>query len=318
MKTLIRIAQIIPLPVFTLALFFFLAGCATTVPVKTERLPNLNTAGVSRIAVMPFKTASDEKIYRDIAIHAAKTANARIKEMNFFTVIESDEIDRLTNSGQNLGDNVDALFSGEIKHIRVDSDEHETVTITKTDEDETEVVFNSVYRTRAELEFNYYITFVRDGRIAGPLTVKGSKRLSAVESIPSPESMLAGIVDEQFKFLGRDLAPYTIIENRALAKEKIINDSTLKAKMKDAQMLVKAGNYLGAIDSYLGIYETYKSLAAAKNAVTLYEAMEHYESAVTFMQKVVRETGEQTARETLARLMGIVRDQEVLTAEYAR
>jgi hypothetical protein len=124
------------------------------------------------------------------------------------------------------------------------------------------------------------------------------------------------VVNSQLTFLGQDIAPHTVTENRALAKDKS-KDKVLQAEMKDALAQVKEGNYKAALEAYLGIYEQYKSFAAAENASILHEAFGDTQIAANFMRRVFDETGNPRALEVLARLNRILQDQATLASDYS-
>jgi hypothetical protein len=124
------------------------------------------------------------------------------------------------------------------------------------------------------------------------------------------------VIDGQLRYLNRDVAPHTVVENRAMAKDKS-KDKEMQAKMKDTLAMVKAGSYKQALDSYLEIYTRYKSVAAAENASILHESFGETQVAANLMQKVFTETGNPQARLVLARLNKILQDQETLASEYS-
>ena len=314
MKTTINVRSIQALWLVSgLAAALLFAGCATTIPIQVERPPTLNTSGIRRIAVMPFEVAYNESIYRDIAQHAANTASARIQETNFFTMVNPQEIDRLRSSNQSIESHVDALFSGQITRISIDRDDYESEIKDKNGNTITYIT----YVTTVELDFNYYFTRARDGSLIGPVSKKASKSLSSQGGHPAAGPMLTGLVDEQLKFLNRDIAPHIVTESRAMATEKTNKDKTLKVRMKETLALVKEGSYNAALDSYLDIYGVYKSVAAAENASILYEAMGQYQTAVNLMQQVLEETGNPAAGNVLARLNKIIQDREIIAGEYS-
>ncbi len=90
----------------------------------------------------------------------------------------------------------------------------------------------------------------------------------------------------------------------------------MKAEMKEAIALVKVGNYKPALESYLRIFDRYKSVAAAENASILHEYFGDVETAAKLMQRALNLTGNPRAREALTRLNGILRDQATLANEY--
>ncbi|MDR0301431.1 MAG: hypothetical protein LBI04_03855 [Treponema sp.] len=292
-------------------LVLLLTACATTIRLEVQRPPALNTAGIKRIAIMTFEAASNNSVYREMAQYAATAATINIKALNYFTLVDPSEIERLRRSNQSIENYVDALFVGRI--TRVDAMTEAQQGSYKTKDGKT--VYYTDYVTNVEIEFNYSLTRSRDGSVIGPVFKKDSNRSSDRENYPSASMLLRAVVDRQLKYLGRDVAPYTAIENRALAKDKS-KDKILQAEMKDALARVKEGSYRTALEAYLGIYERYKSFAAAENASVLYEAFGETKVAANFMQQVFDETGNPKAREVLARLNRILQDQAMLASDY--
>jgi hypothetical protein len=301
----------------TAALFVLLVliftGCATTVELRVQRPPALNTAGIKRIAIMPFEAASHSGVYREMAQYATTVTTNRIQALNYFTLVDSSEIERLRKNNQSIENYVDALFTGRITRI----DSKDSTGQGQYKNKEGDIIYYTIYQRDAEIELNYSFTRSRDASLIGPVSKRGSNSSSSQNSgeLRSTTDLLRSVVDRQLSLLGRDIAPYTAIENRALAKDKS-KDKVLQAEMKDALAQVKAGSYRIALEAYLGIYERYKSLAAAENASILYEAFGDTRIAANFMQQVFDETGNPRAREVIARLNKILQDQAILAGEY--
>jgi TolB-like protein len=295
-------------------LALILSGCATTVDLKVQRPPTLNTAGIKRIAIMPFEAVSHDRLYREMAQYATSAATSKIHAINYFTLVDSSEIERLRRNNQSIENYADALFIGRI--TRLESRDGTSLGQYKNKEGET--VYYTIYERNVEIEFNYSIMRSRDGSLIGPVSKRGSNSSSSqnIGEVRSTTDLLRSIVDRQLSLLGHDIAPYTVTESRTLAKDTS-KDKVLQAEMKDALAQVKAGSYRIALEAYLGIYERYSSFAAAENASILYEAFGDTQTAANFMQRVFEETGNFRAREVLARLDKILQDKAILANEYA-
>jgi len=295
-------------------LVLIFSGCATTLQLRVQRPPTLNTAGIKRIAIMPFETVSHDKAYREMAQYATTAATVKIQALNYFTLIDSAEIERLRKNNQNIEDHVDALFSGQI--IRIASKDSESQGQYKNKDGET--IYYTTYQRNVEVEFNYSFTRSRDGSLIGPVSKKGSTSSSSQNSgdLKSTTDLVRSVIDSQLGSLSRDIAPYTAIENRSLANDKS-KDKILQAEMKDALAQVKAGSYKTALEAYLGIYERYNSFAAAENASILHEVLGDTQTAANFMQRVFNETGNSRAQYILDRLNKILLDQAKLASEYS-
>jgi len=262
---------------------------------------------------MPFETASHDKTYREIAQYATTATTNRIQALNYFTLIDPSEIERMRKNNQSIENYVDALFTGRI--TRIDSKDSTSEGHYKNKDGD--IIYYTTYERNVEIEFNYSLTRSRDGSLIGPVSRKGSNSSSSQNSneVKSAVDLLRSIIDGQLRFLGQEIAPYTAIENRSLAKNSS-KDKALQAEMKDALAQVKAGNYKIALTAYLGIYERYGSFAAAENASILHESFGDTQTAAIFMQQVSAETGNPRAREILSRLNKILQDQATLANEY--
>ena len=298
--------KFIALPLF---LFFLLSGCATSISLQVEHPPNLNTAGIKRIAVMPFEAASGA--YREMAQYATTAATSKISELNYFTLVAPAEIERLKSSNQSIENSVDALFSGKITRIGAANKAQEGSYKNK----DGETIQYIDYSTNVEIEFTYSLVRSRDGNLVGPVSKRGTKSATSRDNYPSTTPLLMSAVDEQLRFLGRDIAPYSTTETRVLLREKT-KDKALKAEMKDINAMVAARNYRAALEAYLGVYEQNQNYAAAENAAILYEALGDSGVALNFMQNVYSDTGNPKARQIISRLNRSIQDQAILASDY--
>jgi len=281
---------------FVTAILLMAGGCATTIPLEVQRTPTLDTTGIRRIAVMPFEAGNSG--YQNAASHATSVAEARIRETNHFTLVSASEIQQLRQTRQSIESHVDALFIGRITNISQSTNQRQGQTTNR----QTGVTTTYYYYVReVEVSFNYSFMRARDGSLIGPVNKSGRTSVSADSQgdLTSVDTLAAQIINSQLRQLGRDVAPYTIRIARTLETEP---SKELKPQMKDALEQVKSGNYRVALDSYLAIYNTYKSVAAAINASILYEALGETRTAANFMQEVFSTTGNPRARDVLASL----------------
>jgi len=294
----------------TLALLvLFVTSCATSINIKVRHPPTLNTAGIKRIAIMPFEATGAN---REMAQYATTVVTGKIQEMNYFTLVASSEIERLRKNNQSIENYVDAMFTGQI--IRIDTKNNTYQGSYKTKDGKT--VNYTDYTTNVEIEFNYSLVLARDGSLIGPVFKNGFNSATNSESFPAAPALIRDAIDNQLKFIGRDIAPYTAFETRTFADVKS-KDKVLNAEMKNALATVKAGNYKTALETYLGIYERYKSIDAAENASILQELVYDTWTAAIFMQQVFDETGNPRAQNILARLNKILQDQSIIANEYS-
>jgi len=291
-----------------------MAACTSTIRLQVERTPTLDTRGVRRIAIVPFTSTTSHSIGRDIAQHSTLTATNRIQALNYFTFVDNNVINQLRRRNENIEGHVDAMFNGVVTNITSqDSYSERQVTDRKTGDTYTV----STYTREVVVEFNYYLTRARDGSIIGPVYKRGNQRVSSDRSsgLTAVSDMARSIVENQMRYIGRDVAPYTVTETRRLASDTSKNKE-IKDLMKSADAQVKAGNYRIALDHYLVIYANHKSMAAAQNSVILMEALGNVREAASFIQTVYGETGNPMAQRELARLNRILADQAMIADEF--
>jgi len=294
-------------------LVLIFSNCATTIDLKVQRPPTLNTAGIKRIAIMPFETVSHDRLYREMAQYVTSAAVSRINAMNYFTLVDASEIERLRNNNQSIENYVDALFIGKITRL----ESKDSTSLGQTKNKEGDIIYYTIFQRDVEIEFNYSVMRSRDGSLIGPVTRRGSSSSSSqnIGEVRSATDLLRSIVDRQLGPLGRDIAPYTATESRELAKDTS-KDKALQTEMKNALDQVKARNYLIAREAYLRIYDKYNSFAAAENASILHETLGDTLAAANLMQRVFEETGNPRAQEVLARLNRILQDKATVANEY--
>jgi hypothetical protein len=273
-----------------------MAGCAPSVTLKVQRTPALNTGGIQRLAVMPFKTERGGG-YQSVAQHATTAAQAKIQSTNHFTLVSPTAVEPRRRAGEAFDDLADALFIGQI--VRID-EETNSEQGQKTDKDGNKITY-TYYVRDVEVEINYSIVKARDGAIIGPVTRKGRARdrNDSRRDLASDEALAKRVIDNLMSSLPRDIAPYTITVSRPLAKDP---NKALKPQMESALAQVKSGNYVVARDAYIAIYDSHKSMAAAENASIILEALGETQAGADLMQRVFDETGNPRARDVLARL----------------
>jgi hypothetical protein len=290
------------------ASIFALTGCSTSIQLAVKRPPTLNTSGINRIAVMPFEAQGASS---EMAQYAYTVAASNIQAMNHFTLVDYSEIERLRRSNQSIESVVDATFVGRMTRTASGSNAEPSSWKDK----DGNVHSGTNYTTTVEVDFNYSLMRARDGSLIGPISKKGRRSASSNEGYPSAPALMRQTIDGELRSVGRDLAPYTSIERRVFAADKTPNDA-LKAEMKSALALVKAGSYKQALEAYLNIYGQYKSVAAAENASILHESFGDILAAANLMKEAYDATGNPKAGVALGRLNKIIKDQETLATEY--
>jgi len=304
-----RLWRFVP-PAFVAAALL-LGGCAPGVQMQVERAPNWNTAGVKRVAVMPFEYGR----YRDeaeIARFLTTEAMTRVRQTNRFTLISDAEVDRLRRGGESLSNHVDALLTGKI--LSVESRDSSYIS-QRYDSESKQDVDVMVYTREVELTVSYSLELSRDGSLAGIATKTGraSDMQYSYNSLKHTSRMLQEC--NVLRGIGRDLAPYTVNETRFLMNEKT-KDKELKEKMKAALAQVRQNSYRSALTAYLKVYDEYGNFAAIYNAAVMQEALGDLQAAIDLMDKAATETGNPTARKEITRLQHRVQEQETVETEH--
>jgi len=307
------IKQFLKILILPFIILSILSACATKIKLEVEKLPDLNTSGIRRIAIMPFETASNNVDYRRMAQYATGVVNKKILETDYFTLVDPSIIQNLKNNNQSIENYADAVFYGRITSLNTISRSN---THRYRDREGKLKKYTTYYR-EADIEFNYYLVRAIDGSKIGPVYFKGRKTSSGDSwySIKNLNELLRSVIDDQLRNLLQNLAPYKITENRRLAKEKS-KEKVLLNEMKEALAFVKTGNNRTALNAYLDIYSRNKNMAAAENASILYEALGDAPLAAEFLQRVYEETGNPKAEELLARLEKILSDKATLISDY--
>ena len=287
------------------------AGCTTTIAFRVQKLPALNTLGIQRLAVMPFSTTDDSSLQRQAAAWLTNESLLRIQGTNHFTLVSSSEIEQRRNAGVNIEYFADALFNGQVISVIV---KDSTSQGTYKDNDGDTITY-TIYNREVQITYNYFLTRARDGSMIGPVnkTFTTSDSNEQRMELKTAEVMIQGLIQRGMAGLGRDIAPYMTTENRSLMRETS-KDKIVKQRSKAADTLVKEGNYRGAQNAFLGIYQDTGSFAAGYNVCLLIEVQGDLEGAAAFMQRVYNDTGNPKAANEIARLQRAMRDAGLLEA----
>jgi TolB-like protein len=277
----------------------FLAGCATQMEFRVERPPTIPTLGIQRLAVLPFTTSDNSTLQRQVATLLTNESFANIQATNRFTLVDSGTVLRAQSSNQNVGNIADATFSGQVLSVTVNNTSKQSSYKDK----EGKTITYTTYTREVQIVFNYNVTRTRDGNIIGVVnkSLNRSSSSEKYEELRSQQALIQEIVTSGMSSVRRDVAPYTVTERRSLWKEES-KDKIVKQRAKDAEAMVKVGNYNGAREAFLGIYQDTQSMAAAHNICLLIEVTGNLQGALTFMQRVYNETGNPNARDEMARI----------------
>ena len=274
---------------------FVLAGCATRVAIGAQRPPNMDTLGVNRIAVAPF--TSTVPAANPLTHELTSQVVSAIQATGAFILVSYDTVSAAQARGAGLESYVDAIFRGQITNF-----------VTNTSSQPWEFtdrqgrVQRGVNHFRdVEVSFEYYFVRVRDGSMIGPIRRVGNTRFQAdsAAGLPAGTALASGIIRQQTGTLYRDVAPHTLMITRTMERER---NRDLRPLMNAAEARRRDGDYLGAREAYVAIWNDHRSIAAAINAAILFEATGGLEDGIFFMEQVVETTGAPRARQKLAQL----------------
>ena len=290
-----------------------MAGCATSVPIQMQRLPTWNTLGIQRLAVMQFTTADNSPLQRQAAAWLTNESLSRIQATSHFTLVNSSEVERVQRANGNIENLTDALFGGQVLSLSTQdtSSQHQT-----RNRDGTTTNY-TIYHREVRMSFSFNLT--RAGRgadIIGSHTLRDLSQTDSNQiqgSLKPAGTMIQELIQSNLRGIGNYLAPYTTTERRTLAKESS-KDKVVKQRTKDAEAMVKAGNYRNAQEAFLGIYRDTGSFAAGFNAGILLEVQGDLEGAAAFMQSLHNVTGNPQALSMVTRLRGAIADVGLLDA----
>jgi hypothetical protein len=294
-----------------LALVSILASCATAVTVQVQQPPVWNTAGIQRIAIMPFATAQNTQLQRRAASLLTSESRSRIQPVKRFTLVDPAEIQRVRDAKGDVTHYADALFSGQIiSAASQDSREYDS----RRDK-EGNVVRYAIYKRDVQLSFNFALTRTRDAQVIGTDTMNFSNSYSSEDwrSLKSVEAVMQEMVQKGMAGIAFYLAPYTLTERREF-EPVTTKDKAIKKRANNASALVKKGNYKSAEEAFLGIYRDTGSFAAAYNAGLLLELQGDLKGAALLMQRLFDETGNQKAALSVDRLQKAIDNAGLLEA----
>ena len=295
-----------------------LAGCATRIPIEAQRTPNLDTAGIQRIAVAPFASGIAGPEHQALANALTSEVTARLTATNAFTLVSYQTVAAARARGADISNYVDAILSGRVSSFsaNVIGRSHAETVLRNEAEQRAATIANAMlrsiaqataaatfpaYRLNVNVAFEYYIVRARDGQVIGPIGRGGSvtRANDNRNALPAPMPLATGIVQNQLRLFYRDVVPHTVVVRVALENEP---DRDLRPQMNSARDNVRAGNYVAARQMYLAIWENHQSVAAAVNVAILYEATGDLDSAINFIYYVSAVTGAPRANDTLVRL----------------
>jgi len=288
------------MPLFVLAVLV-LGGCATRIRFEAPRTPNLDTTGIQRIAVVPFAAAAGGDAGQ-IAQNLTSEVMSRIQATGAFQLVSYDTVRSVQIRGGDIESYVDALFRGRVTHYVARTTSGQVQERYRRDDGTTGTRMVTVHTREVEVSFEYYFARARDGSMVGPIRRTGRSSVSTrggIGDLPAEVSLAMGIVRNQLRLFYRDVAPHTIVLTRTMEREP---NRVLRPMMNAADARRQAGDYLGAREAYVAIWNDHRSIAAAINAAILFEATGDLEDGIFFMEQVFEATRAPQVNQKLVQL----------------
>jgi hypothetical protein len=225
------------------------------------RPPTIDTSNIQILAIRPFVNRSGVggSDSTQITRYLSETAERLIKNTGKFTIVASTD------------PNADGVFTGEVRNFvsKVSLEQ-----IERKDK-EGNPYTQTIYTRDVYLEFSYSVISSRTDLPVGTIIKQGSNSSSVSESaakLTDTLTLAKSIIDSQIRNLAKDIVPTIVSSDRQLLNETS-KDKVLKQRMKEALVLVKNGDYEGAIRQYDEIYNEYSNFAAKTNAAILRESI---------------------------------------------
>jgi len=292
-----KITKTVP---FVMLAALVLAGCATRVRFDAPRTPNLDTTGIQRISIVPFAAVASGS--GQIAQELTSEVASRIQATGAFQLVSHDTISAVQARGQSIEPYVDALFRGRVTHYSVNTTAQQVQERYRASDGTTRTRTVTVHTREVEIAFEYYFSRARDGSMVG--SIRRTARTSStsrdgVANLQSGTALAMTGARNQLRFFYRDVAPHTITLTRTMEREP---DRALRPMMNAADTRRRAGDYLGAREAYIAIWDNHRSIAAAINAAILYEATGDLEGGIFFVEQVFEATRAPQVSQKLAQL----------------
>jgi hypothetical protein len=295
-----------------------ITGCATSIPVSVTDPARLNMSGITRIAILPFKTSSTAELQGTTSAAIAAFLEQQLSSTGRFEIVSADGLDQ----SKDRSSIADAVIEGQIINLAVNDTSTNKTRQVKDKEGKVVNVPYTQYDRKLTLNFSYKITRTRDNSI-----VRGGSETKSQVLTDSDENK-ANLTDS-FELVQRaikstlgkvasDVAPTTRTVNRTLAKltKEEAKNKELKQQMSDADKRVKARDYEAAIAMYGSIYAG-GTFAAGYNQAVLTEATDGVDAAIVLMSDLVQKTKNPQAVSMLASLKSAKSGAQTAAAQVA-
>ncbi len=264
--------------VCALAVGLSLAGCATTVPIKSVRAPTIDTSAMERLAVRPFENKSGVggPLGAQLTQYLTDKAAELITATGRFTIVAPTD------------PNADGIFTGEVRSIVSKNSEEQR----EREDDDGNIYYETIYKRDVSLSFIYSVISTRTDMPVGTVNKQGSRNDSDSKRsmVADQLTLMKRIADSELRSLEKDIVPTIVSTNRKLMNETS-KDKAVKQLMKTALSLVKNGNYEEAIRQFDEISSEYGSAAARTNAAILRESIASDTAANAQMDQLYNASG---------------------------
>jgi hypothetical protein len=257
-----------------------LAGCATTVPIKSVRMPTINGMDtIKNLGIRNFENKSGVRgpLGAQLTQYLTDRTKSMIPATGKFSIVAPAD------------PNADGVFFGELRSVLSEDTRSQREYKDKDDN----IVTVTTYTRTVSVSFVYGVISSRSGMELGTILKQGSTSSSAEESpgnLTDSLTLAKRIVDSQLNNLRQDIVPTIVSMNRKLMNETS-KDKTVKQLMKTALNLVKIGEYDEAVRQYDEIAGMYGSIAASTNANILRQSIESDAATRARMAELDRERG---------------------------
>ncbi len=334
-----------------IVLLSFLASCATSIPVQVRKPAEVNMADAKEIAVLDFDYPRELRsvlLYDVLIYQLTGKANIRhntpeervafyltdqvvraLNETGYFTIYDTRGLAKSITAfdeasldpvaiGKKAG--VQAIVFGEI--VEMEREVKKVVEVKEVKDSKKGVVkeiSNKYYDVTDSIAVRYRVVSTRTGKLLATKDFSDERKTRIEDDgddddddeLPSYEDVCMDMVDDFIPQIARQLAPWISNERRVLMKDKAKDPA-----MKEADALVKDGDFAAALDAYLRIWKASANPAAGVNAAIMYEVSGDLDRAAVFLEEtVIPAAPSDKASRELARMKQAQRDAERLAEQ---
>jgi hypothetical protein len=322
------------------AAILFCIGCAPSIRLEVLKPAEVNMKGAKKLAVMdygfpmPNKPMGVDDLLKaafakmvGVQMHEQETPEMKLAKCatsktasvlastQYFTILTPTELSRTFAGGPeqpplsavDIGKKAGAqsIILGEIEHLS--SDDESFVEERKKDNGNKEVI-RKIKRT-VTVRMSYRVIETETGSLLATKTLDGKIDQIVLErnrgELSKPDELGCQVLDKILPAMARQLAPYKVVQNRILMKDK-----TKNPEFERALKFIKGNMYSNAYDIFTQIYQTSGNISAGFNAAIMKEAMGDLEAAYNEMNALASKTAEPEVIREVNRLKNAWEDQK--------